>query len=183
MSVRAPLNLRDDGGSAAVEFAVVSAILMTTILFVLCVGVILVMDQDLDAATDAAARQIMIGNAQKTGLSIDSLRSTYICPKLRIKLSCENIVINVQTLQKGAKPSGFYRFVTADNKGLTVPNLTMANGKYDLGTQGSYVYVQVVYPVTFLPKIIANLIARDVTYNGKAAYLITSTAAFANEQY
>ncbi len=77
----------------------------------------------------------------------------------------------------------YYTYVNSDQSGLKIPPLTPGSGQFTLGTQGQYQYLQVIYPVTFLPSFLTSLIATQATYQGKPAYLIISTAAFRVEQY
>ena len=89
----------------------------------------------------------------------------------------------MQTVAEAAQPAGYYALVNGDQSGLIIPSLSNAGAQFNPGNQGSYVYLQVIYPVTFLPAFVAKLLGANATYNGAAAYLAVSTAAFRNEQY
>lgn len=173
---------RDRSGSAAIEFAIVSGMLISAILFVMVVGLILYIDQALDFATARAARQIMTGYVQKNGVSQSAFRTQYLCPALPSTMSCNDVIVNVQTLVEAAQPGGYYQFVNGGQTALLTPALSNTGASFNPGIQASFVYVQVVYPVTLLPRFMASLFG-SATYNGSPAYLATSTAAFRNEQY
>ena len=66
---------------------------------------------------------------------------------------------------------------------MLIPTLSNGSAKFDVGIQASYVYLQVIYPITFLPRFLAGVLGNGATYNGSPAYLAVSTAAFKNEQY
>lgn len=172
-----------EGGAAAVEFALVSGALITAILFVLSVGVLLYLSQALDRATDIAARQIMTGAVQKQSLSQTSFRTSVVCPALPAVFNCDNVIVNVQTVTKAAQPSGYYAFVNGTQTALIMPALSNSTAQFSLGNQGDYVYLQIVYPLVFLPNFIINAMGITTTFNGSPAYLSVSTSAFRNEQY
>lgn len=171
----------DRRGAAAVEFALISSMLICTILFIMTVGVILYMNQALDYATSKAARQVMTGSVQKSGTNQSDFRTQVLCPYLPAAMSCNDVIVNVQS-SITAQPGWYSSFVRRDLRGLTIPTLANGSAQYDTGVQQSYVYMQVIYPITFLPSFLANVLG-GATYNGSPAYLAMSTAAFRNEQY
>lgn len=180
----AVLRLRGDArGAAAVEFALVGSMLVLVIVFVMMIGFLLYIGQALDRATDLASRQIMIGAVQKAGLSQSAFRSSVLCPALPSGISCNDVIVNVQTVTEAAQPTGYYALVNAGQTGLIIPSLSNTGAQFNPGAQGSYVYVQVIYPITILPAFMTSLLGAGATYNGAPAYLAVSTAAFRNEQY
>ena len=174
---------RDRRGAAAVEFALVGSALVMTIVFLTMVGLFLYINQALDRATDLAARQIMIGTVQKANLSQAAFRTTVVCPALPAPINCDDVIVNVQTLAKAAQPGGYYTLVNANQTGLVVPALSNATAQFNPGTQGAYVYLQVVYPLTILPAFMTSMLGANYSYKGAPAYLTVATAAFRNEQY
>ena len=175
--------VKDRRGATAVEFALVSSMLIFTILFIMTIGLILYLNQVLDYATTKAARQIMIGAVQKAGTSQSNFRTQVVCSYLPAAMNCSDVIVNVQTLAEAAQPGGYYSFIRSDQRGLSVPALSNSSAQYSVGVQSSYVYMQVIYPVTFLPSFISTLLSGGATYNGVPAYLAVSTAAFRNENY
>lgn len=173
---------QDRRGAAAIEFAIVAMMLILSILFIMTVGLILYLNQALDYATNKAARQIMIGSAQSGGLGQGAFK-TSLCGFLPSVFNCSDVIVNLYVIQPGSNPSGYYNYVASDMSGLTIPTLSGSSGQYTLGSQGQYQYLQVIYPLRFLPKAFATMLSGGVTYNGQAAYLAISTAAFRNEQF
>ena len=145
------------------------------------VGLILYFNQALDYATAKAARQVMIGTVQNAGTSQAAFQ-TLVCSNLPAAFNCSNVIVNIQTATEAAQPGGYYAFVNSDQSALIIPTLSNSSAQYSLGSQGSYEYLQVIYPITFIPAALASYLGR-ATYNGSAAYLAISTAAFRNEQY
>ena len=169
----------DKKGAAAVEFAMVAMLLVLCLLFITFVGLILYLNQALDFATSKAARQVMIGYVQTNGVSQSDFRTTILCPYLPATVSCNDVIVNVQTTTEA---NGYAQFIQANNAGLVIPALSNGSATYSPGGVGDYEYLQVIYPVTFLPSALLKFFG-NATYNGSSAYLLVSTAAFRNEQY
>lgn len=153
-----------------------------TILFVMVVGAILYIGQAVDYATNAAARDILTGAAQTNAVNAGSFTQS-LCSRLPSGIQCANIIVNLYKVTETQQPGGYYSYVKPDTSGLTIPALTPGTGTFDLGMQGDYQYLQVIYPVTFLPSAFASLLSGGATFNGQPAYLVIATAAFRIEQY
>jgi Flp pilus assembly protein TadG len=173
---------RDSRGAAAVEFALVSLMFVITVLMVMSVALVLFLNQQLDVATGRAARQIMNGTVQKSGYSSTDFRTNVVCSALPAVFSCADVIVNVQSATVGTSPNGYYAFVNGTTSGLVIPELSNVAPKYSVGVQGSYEYLQVIYPITFLPALLTRMLS-SWSYKGVPAYLAVSTAAFRNEQY
>ncbi len=93
------------------------------------------------------------------------------------------MIVNVQTVPEAAQPNGYYAFVNGNQTALLIPTLSNASSQYNPGIQTSYVYLQVIYPITILPKFMMTIFGSGTTFNGSPAYLSISTTAFRNEQY
>ncbi|GJD35509.1 hypothetical protein FMGBMHLM_2419 [Methylobacterium aerolatum] len=169
-------------GATAVEFALVGSLFILTMLFVLVAGAIFYIGEAIDYATTSAARDILTGNAQTTSTTASTFTQK-LCGRLPPGLQCGNLVVNLYVVPKATQPSGYYAYVKPDLSGLTIPALTPGSGQFTLGQQGDYQYLQVIYPVTFLPSGFAAMLSNGATFNGKPAYLAIATAAFRNEQY
>ena len=169
----------NQAGAAAVEFALVSFMVIMTIVFVMFVGLAMYMNLELDNATNRAARQVMIGTIQTQNVSQSDFRTKYVCPYLPTVMACADVVVSLQSVTKGAAPNGYYAFVNSTTTGLKAPGATPA---FSAGGQGSFEYLQVTYPFTLLPSFMATLLSNG-TYKGSPAFFMTSTAAFKNEQY
>lgn len=169
-------------GAAAVEFALVGSIFIMTMMFVMIVGLISYISETLDYATTAAARDIFTGTAQANSATLATFTQS-VCNRLPAGISCGNLVINLYVVPQAVQPSGYYSYVKSDLSGLTIPNLSPGTGQFTLGTRGQYQYLQVIYPITFLPSGLASVLSSGVTFNGKPAYLAIATTAFRNELF
>lgn len=172
----------DVRGGAAVEFALVSSTAIVTVLGVMFIGLLVFMGQALDRAASVAARQIMTGAVQKQAMTQNTFVTSVVCPALPASFNCGNVIVNVQTVAEAAGPAGYYAFVNSNQTALLTPTLSNAAAQFSPGLQGSYVYLQIVYPMAIVPAVFAKMFG-TATYNGAPAYLSVATAAFRNEQY
>ena len=175
--------IRDKRGAAAVEFALVSLIFILVILFVLTVGLYIFFGLSLDFAASKAARQVMTGKAQSSGFGQSQFVTNYVCPYLPYGMNCADVIVNVYTVTEAAQPGGYYTYVNSGATALNVPALSNGSASYSLGAAQSYEYLEIVYPVTFMPSSFTSFFGGGATYNGSPAFLLVSTAAFKNEAF
>lgn len=181
---REPNYLSNEKGSTTVEFALVGGLFILSLLFVMSSALVLFITQTVDNATIRASRKILTGNlqSQSTAATLASFKQN-LCGYLPAAISCDDIIVNLYVVPKAAQPSGYYAYVSSDLNGVTVANLATGSGQFSLGSRGDYQYLQVVYPITFLPSLISSWLSGGRTYKGKPAYLAVSAAAFRIEQY
>ena len=168
----------DCRGTVAVEFAIVGSIFVTTLVAIFFLSILMYMNQALDYAVSKAARQVMTGAVQASALSQSSFRANVVCSYLPASFNCSNVTVNLQTLSEAQQPNGYYSLVNSTQTGLIIPTLP----QYNTGVQASYEYLQLTYPVTFLPSYLAGLMG-GTNYNGSPAILLMATIAFRNENY
>ena len=92
---------------AAVEFAIIGAPLMLTIVAIFQSALFVYNSSRLDAATHEAARQIMTGSVQKGGLTAAQFR-TNLCSQLPVTIPCGSVIVNLQTFPQASFPGGFW---------------------------------------------------------------------------
>lgn len=173
---------RATSGAAAVEFALVGSMFIMTMMLVMVIGAIFYIGEAVDYATTAAARDIFTGTAQANSTTLGTFTQS-VCNRLPAGITCGNLVINLYVVPQAAQPSGYYSYVKSDLSGLTIPALAPGSGQFTLGTRGQYQYLQVIYPITFLPSGLASVLSSGATFNGKPAYLAIATTAFRNELF
>ncbi len=174
--------IADRRGATAVEFALVGSAFIMTMLFVMVAGLIFYIGEVVDYATTAAARDILTGTAQANSATLGTFTQS-VCNRLPPGIQCGNLVINLYVVPQATQPAGYYAYVKPDVSGLALPTLTPGSGQFTLGTRGQYQYLQVIYPITFLPSGFASMLSGGATFNGKPAYLAIATAAFRNELF
>jgi len=173
--------IRGRRGATAVEFALVAVPFLAMMFEILQNGMFVYFSGALDQAAIGAARQIMTGSVQNQSLTAAQFRTQVLCPLLPAAMSCNNIVVNLQTFSEGEYPAGFYSFVNSTQTGINLPPLNNAQTSFCPGGDGQYVYLQVFYamPITtigWLPVV-------TTTFNGSTVRLLSAAAAFKNEPY
>lgn len=174
----------NEEGTTAVEFALVGGIFVLSLIFVMGAALVVFINQTIDNATIRASRKILTGGlqSQSTAATPESFKKS-LCGYLPTTISCDDIIVNLYVVPRAMQPSGYYAYVAPDMSGVTVANLSTGTGQFNLGGRGDYQYLQVVYPITFLPQQVSSWLSGGATYKGKPAYLAVSAAAFRNEQY
>jgi Flp pilus assembly protein TadG len=168
-------------GATAVEFALVAVPFLAMMFEIFQNAMFVYFSGALDQATISSARQIMTGSVQNQSLTAAQFRSQILCPALPVAMSCNNVVVNLQTFSEADFPGGFYSFINASQTGIIVPPLDNTKTSFCPGSDGQYVYLQVFYAMPF-PGI-GWLPVVTTTFNGKTVRLVAAAAAFRNEPY
>lgn len=175
--------LFDVKGAAAVEFALIAIPLLFCIMLIFYIGWVTYLNEALDSATDRIARQIMLGNVQRSSASdLTSFQTAFVCPNLPVAISCADTIVNLYQPNRNV-PTSYYSYIKTDGSGLQIPPLNNTSGTFQLGPAGANQYLLIIYPFTMLPPWLAQTLGAQATYKGQPAYLLTSTAIFRNEQY
>jgi Flp pilus assembly protein TadG len=187
---RAARFFADRRAATAVEFALIAAPLLLTIMEVLQTALYVYFSGQLNHATQVAARQILTGSIQNAATSASDFQTKILCPLLPSVMSCNNVFVNVYAFSEGTTiPSGFNNFVSGSPPSIKIPSLT-STGIFCPGMPqqpGSgqqspqYVYVQVLYAMPLFGSV--WLPVTTTTYNGKTVKVISSSAAFRNEPF
>jgi Flp pilus assembly protein TadG len=172
--------LNERKATAAVEFAIIGAPLLLTIVEVFQSGLFVYNSASLGHATQAAARQIMTGSVQKGGLTAAQFR-TNLCSQLPAAMPCSSVVVNLQTFSEASFPGGFYSFVNGTQTAIIMPPLDNTKTSFCPGGSGEYVYLQVFYAMPLLGTV--WLPAITTTFQGQTVALVSAAAAFKNEPY
>ncbi|MGH6838576.1 MAG: TadE/TadG family type IV pilus assembly protein [Methylocella sp.] len=166
---------------AAVEFAMIGLPLTAILLEIFQSGLFVYESGMLNHATQAAARQVMVGGVQNQNLTAAQFSKNYLCSLLPVTIPCGNVIVNLQTLSEAAYPGGFYNFVNGAQTALIIPPLDNSQTSFCPGGSGQYVYLEVIYPMPLIGP--AWLPTAKTTYQGKTVQLVVATAAFKNEPY
>ena len=154
-----------------------------TLLFVLYVSLILYYNIAIGFATTKAARSIMTGFVQQNNYAQADYQTKIVCASMSAFFNCSNVIVNLQTVAEAQQPAGYYSYVNSNQTALLVSNLTNSTATYSPGLPCQYEYLQIVYPITFMPQIFAGMLSGGNTYQGSPAYLAIGTAAFRNEEF
>ncbi|MDQ6703523.1 MAG: pilus assembly protein, partial [Pseudomonadota bacterium] len=173
--------LNERKAMAAVEFAMIGAPLLLTIVAIFQSALFVYNSSRLDAATRAAARQIVTGAVQAGGMTAAQFRTNLLCPQLPATIPCSSVIVNLQTFSEASFPGGFYSFVNGTQTAIIVPPLDNTQTSFCPGGSGEYVYLQVFYAMPLLGMV--WLPAVTTTFQGQTVALVSAAAAFKNEPY
>jgi Flp pilus assembly protein TadG len=177
---------RNRGGSAAVEFALVAPVFFALLFAILETAIMFFASQVLETVTQDAARVILTGQAQSSGVSACKVSGqpapctqgsffTYVCGQLPSLFTggptCPNLYVDVESYP------AFSSVII--NSQIDSSNNFVNNMQYSPGGPGAIVVVRVFYQwqmfVTGLGYNISNLAG--------SKRLLVATAAFRNEPY
>ncbi|MFN3890704.1 MAG: TadE/TadG family type IV pilus assembly protein [Beijerinckiaceae bacterium] len=159
---------RDERGAAAVEFGLISIPFFATIFFLAESGYNFFIQSQLESATVIASRQVMIGAAQSSGLSMSDVRSE-ICSRLFVGSNCTaRLYVDIRSYDAN---------VTAHLDPVSVNQL---DNKFCLGGPGQYTIVKVAYAA---PVVASIWQTSPVIVNGVSVRMMRAATAFRNEPY
>ena len=135
---------RDEHAAALIEFALIAAPLLALLLAIVETSLVFFAQQGIETAAEAAARQVLTGQASSTaGTSSYMTQQQFhdmACGGLPPFLSCNNLIVDVQTVASG----------DWSDVNTSLPTLTYdKNGKpvtaYSTGSAGSIVVLRLMY--------------------------------------
>jgi Flp pilus assembly protein TadG len=167
----------DVRATTAVEFAIVSPLVIALILGAMQIAVIYLAQAELENAAEQAARVVMTNQAPVSGSSGQASFATTVCGYLPALFSCSSVMVDLQA--QSISPA------SSDALILTPPTLTYGSSgqvtnswNYNPGSPGKLMILRVMYqwPVFSGP---LGLVFSDLA-NG--TLFISSTQVFQNEQ-
>lgn len=160
--------LRAQRGSTAIEFAMLAFPALFMLFAVLEVGVVFLLDSDLETAVAGASRLVRTGQAQAQGMTRDGFEEE-VCSRMSLFTSQCPGAINVDVR------------VLPQFGGQSPPEPTAAGfpQSYDQGAAGSIVLVRVWYRQPLLTPFLEQGLSRF----GDGHVLVTTTSAFRNEPF
>lgn len=127
------------GATTAVEFALIGAPFLATLIAILEVTIFLFAQQVLQNAAVEAGRLFMTGQAQNANTT-QSQFQTQICPTVSALFNCNSLMVNVQSYTNFTGVSASQPTLTFDAQG-NVSN----TWSYAPGTPGQVMVVQLIY--------------------------------------
>jgi Flp pilus assembly protein TadG len=164
--------VRDEKAMSAVEFAMLGLPLFALIFAALQTAVVLMAEQELQTATEEAARLVMTGQVTSTtGQSTTMTQAQFtskVCSYLVSLFNCANLMVNAQTATS---------FSNASTSAPSYTTLQTNQWTFQTGNAGSVVVVQVMYEWPVIGGIMGYSLSN--LPNGKR--LLMATAVFQNE--
>ena len=181
---RADCIFKNRDGVAAVEFAVLAPIYLWLVLMVMQIGLYFYYSATLQRATDAAIRQVLVGNVANSSLTQTQFLNQILCPQIPM-LNCSNVVVNF--VDAPASFTSLTNAVAATKttpavapSGLTAPTMNNSKTSFCIGGNGAVMVAEVFYamPVLGIPAF-----AGSPTYNGQLVIWIQADNVFKNEPF
>lgn len=171
---------RDQTGVTAIEFSIVGFPFFAVLAAIFEIAFVHYQTELLTAAVSKAARSMLTGQTQASGISTASqFVDTYLCPAsgriLPSNIDCSKLIVDVRAASSftaGDMSSGIYK--------------SSAN-KYCPGAPGQIMVIRVAYPLTaFLPMNLFNRTAgvvNDVPNQSGSFHILLGAALFQGENY
>jgi Flp pilus assembly protein TadG len=163
--------VRQQDGSAAVEFGMVAAPFLALVFAIMETAIVFFAGQALETAVADSARLIMTGQAQTQGFNQAQFKNA-VCAKVFALFDCQaGVYVDVQT---------FTSF-----QGISMPSPLDANGNfqnnmgYSPGGPGNIVVVRLFYQWP----VYVSLLGFNLQNMSGGKRLLVATAAFRNEPY
>jgi Flp pilus assembly protein TadG len=164
--------LRDTRAATALEFAIVSIPLIGLILFTLQLAIVSFYDQALQTATEAAARELMVGSAQDAGLTRSQFQ-TAVCAKASL-FTCSGLMVDVESASAFSSINTASLTPTYNSSGAVTNTWS-----YSPGNAGDIVIMRVMYNWP----IVGGPFAYGLANQSNGDFLMVATAVFKNEPY
>lgn len=158
-------------GATAVEFALVATPLIALILFALQLAVVFFFDEALQTVTAEAGRMLMVGSAQKSGMT-QSQFATAVCADAPSAFICSQLMIDVES---------FNAYASASTTPISPYNAdgSVKTMNYSPGTPGSIVVIRLMYPWP----VISGPFNFGLANEANGTHLLVGTAVIKNEPY
>jgi Flp pilus assembly protein TadG len=170
--------LRNEGGGAAVDFALVVLPFLAVLTVIIESAIVLLAGQVLQTSATSAARTVLTGQAQNAGYTAAQFKNT-ICANLTVMFNCTgNLYVDVES---------FSSFSSINLSSPTNANGTLntAGFGYSPGNPGDIVVVRLIYQWPIIAANIGICVATACGLINSAGNTNTlvATVAFRNEPY
>ena len=170
-------------GVVALEFAILSTVFMSLLLFVFEISYDQYCQETLDCGLNLAAREVSTGNAQNVQ-SVSQFTTTYLCPNLKGLLNCtSNVYVRIQNITFTG--NGDFHDATTGLVPTTGSALNLSNygtGNFcNAGPNQFYLLSAVYVGPSFVGMLLKGLFT--LTYGNQIIHASASNVAFATEYY
>lgn len=162
------LFIRDQSGTAALEFAFIAIPLCTLLYASVMMSVIYFTQDALDFVADQMSRPLLTGTAPSSSAAF----KTQACTQLPSYLSCSSLYVNVQTVTTFAQPSITPTYDSSDQ----ISNKL----NYEPGSPGDIVALQLMYRLP-IPTVAGLGGFNPVTQGAGQSLLLLSTVVIKTE--
>ena len=163
---------QSETGSAAVEFAIIAAILITLTVGALELFVVMQAQAYLETAAEEAGRLVLTGQAKASTTSQAQFKMA-VCGKVPALLTCSKLMVDIQVAPAFSSANVTAPTITYDSNG-NINN----TWKYDPGGPGSIIVLRLMYQWPVFPVFKFRLANQT-----NSTLLLMATSVFKNEAY
>lgn len=164
---------RDRRGATAIEFSIVATAFVALLIAILQTSLVFFAQQSLETTSEETARQLVTGAVQKAGTSQQDFRNA-ACKNLPAFMSCDNLMIDVQTAASLAAVDTTAPVIEYDSTGKIKNAWHFAPGG-----AGSIVVMRTMY---VLP-VVGGPLGFGLANMEGSRRLLVATAVFKSEPY
>ena len=158
---------------AAVEFALISVPFFAVLLVIFQVGIVYLAENELETATEMAARQLLTGQVQTAGLTATQFISS-MCPNLPVLFQCSGVMVDLEDVSSFAAANTSAPTLTYNKQGQVTNNW-----QFQTGGAGSILVLRVMYQF----QIYLGPLALNLANLPNGDRLLMTTAVFEVEPY
>ena len=162
--------LRNEQGTAAVEFALLVLPFFVFLFCILDMALMFFVDSALDSALHTAARSVRVGNAHANGWDLATFKSN-VCDGMALAFGCEDELLVTTTTMSDFSSMSFTSPVSGGVLSVTE--------SFSPAGSGDYVMIQAFLPWDSL----LAAIGADVNTLADGTYVLSASVVFRNEPF
>ncbi|CDZ27566.1 pilus assembly protein [Neorhizobium galegae] len=162
--------LRNEQGTAAVEFALLVLPFFVFLFCILDMALMFFVDSALDSALHMAARSVRVGSAYSNGWDLATFKSN-VCDGMALAFSCEDELLVTTTTMSDFSSMSFKSPVSGGVLSVTE--------SFSPAGSGDYVMIQAFLPWDSL----LAAIGADVNTLADGTYVLSASVVFRNEPF
>lgn len=163
----------DRRGATAIEFAIVIIPFIALLIAIFQTSLVFFAQQTLETTSEETARQLVTGAAQKVGMGQADFKAA-ACENLPVFMSCDNLMIDVQTATSFANVDTAAPVLTYKHNG-TIDNVW----QFSPGGAGSIVVMRTMYAFP----VVDGPLGFGLSNMTGGRRLLIATAVFKSEPY
>jgi Flp pilus assembly protein TadG len=132
-------------GLAAVEFGFVAIPLFAVLIAIIQIAIVFLAQNELETAVEKAARSLLTGQVQQSGLKQDQFQKT-VCANLPALFTCTGVMVDLQTAGSFASANTSTPTLTYDSKGKVTNSWQFQTGGSD-----TIMVLRVIYQFPVIP--------------------------------
>lgn len=160
-------------GAAAVEFVLISGPFFAILIVIFQIGLVYIAENELETATEMAARQLLTGQVQSAGLTASQFVSS-VCQHLTVPFQCSGVMVDLEDVSSFSSAN-----VSAPTLTYNAQGQVTNNWQFQTGGAGSILVLRVMYQFP----IYLGAMALNLANLPNGDHLMMTTSVFQVEPY